>query len=264
MNVLLLLAFLFYVGSIVGYLLEVIFRRFFCKEKQWINPGFLVGPYEPLYGFGLIILFLINMIDFTFVGNETLSILFEIVLMAIGVTVLEYVTGLIFVKGLKIKLWDYSDRWGNVQGIICPVYSFLWTAVCIIYYFFISPQIMSALSWFTNNLTFSFFIGFFFGILFIDLCYTCHVVHKIRKFAKEHDIVVRYNNLKESINEFNKKQKERLGRIFPFGTNLTRFREKLDYYKDAVSKKMGLKGKKYNTQDSESVDETETQVDSEE
>lgn len=50
MNVFLTLAFLFFIGSIIGWLMELVFRKIISSGK-WINPGFLVGPYLPLYGF---------------------------------------------------------------------------------------------------------------------------------------------------------------------------------------------------------------------
>jgi len=40
MNILLVLAFLFFTGSTLGWILEVFWRRFFSKnnpEKKWIN-----------------------------------------------------------------------------------------------------------------------------------------------------------------------------------------------------------------------------------
>ena len=236
MSILLVMAFLFYVGSIVGYILEVLFRKIFYKQRKWVNTGFLIGPYEPIYGWGLIILFGISLIDLSFVGSKTLSTLFEIILMAIGVTMLEYVTGLIFNKCLRVKLWDYSDRWGNVQGLICPVYSFMWTAVCVIYYFFINPHIINAVIWFTNNITFSFFIGFFFGILFIDLTYNCHMVVKIRKYAKANGIYIDYHLLKEKVAEYDKAHGIKTNRVFPLGTNLAELDKKLEYYKEHMPK----------------------------
>ena len=231
MNVFLVLAFLFFVGSLSGFLIELFYRRVFCKDKAMINPGYLVGPYEPLYGFGLVILFFISLIDFSFIGGRGVQIVFEILLMVVSMIVLEYVTGLIFIKGFKVKLWDYSDRWGNIQGIICPAYSFLWTAIAIIYYFFIHPSIIDAVIWFTNNITFSFFIGIFFGILIIDICYTTKAVAKIRAFAKKHDIIVRYTRLKESVVQFSKTQVEKASRIIPFKDKI---KEKLEYYKAHV------------------------------
>ena len=53
MSILLKLCFLFFVGSVSGWVAELLFRRFFSSanpERKWINPGFCIGPYLPLYG----------------------------------------------------------------------------------------------------------------------------------------------------------------------------------------------------------------------
>ena len=52
----LLYLFLFLTGAFLGYLLEVLFRRFF-TAKKWVNPGFMRGPWLPLYGFGVVLMF---------------------------------------------------------------------------------------------------------------------------------------------------------------------------------------------------------------
>ena len=120
MNLFLTLAFLFLIGSVLGWGLEVIFRRFFSAHR-WVNPGFLVGPYLPLYGSSLCVLYLLAMLESLMpVENPLLKKIMLFVVMALAITALEYVAGLIFIRGMKIKLWDYSDRWGNIQGIICP------------------------------------------------------------------------------------------------------------------------------------------------
>ncbi len=57
MSGVLILAFLFFIGCILGWGIELLFRRFFSKnnpERKWINPGFLTGPWLPIYGIGLI------------------------------------------------------------------------------------------------------------------------------------------------------------------------------------------------------------------
>ena len=122
---LLVLCFLFFVGSCIGWCIEVLFRRVF-TAKKWINPGFLTGPYLPLYGFGLAGLYLICLIPVR-TGFEWLDALIIILIMGVAMTLIEYVAGLIFIKGMKIKLWDYSNRWGNIQGVICPLFSLFWT-----------------------------------------------------------------------------------------------------------------------------------------
>ena len=75
MNLFLTLAFLFFIGSVLGWVLELFFRKFFSgsnPEHKWINPGFCTGPYLPIYGFGLCALYLLARIgDAT--GLEWLS-----------------------------------------------------------------------------------------------------------------------------------------------------------------------------------------------
>ena len=66
------LAFLFFIGSTLGWALELFFRRFI-SSKKWINPGFLTGPYLPIYGFGLCALYLISKVDMRFIQNLILQ-----------------------------------------------------------------------------------------------------------------------------------------------------------------------------------------------
>ena len=49
---------LFAIGGMCGWILELFFRRI--VHKKWINPGFLNGPFIPLYGFGVVILYFIS------------------------------------------------------------------------------------------------------------------------------------------------------------------------------------------------------------
>ncbi len=216
MNVALVLAFLFYIGSSFGWFLELFFRRIIAKK--WINPGFLTGPYLPIYGIGLGTLFLLSLVDMTFVENIILRNVMIIIFMGIIMTILEYMAGLIFIKGLKVKLWDYSNMWGNIDGIICPLYTFLWTVLSAIYYFFIQNYMVDAVVWLSNNLAFSFVIGFFFGILTIDVAHSMNLVVKLRKFAQENDILVKFEELKASIREDQEKRKEKINYLFAFKT----------------------------------------------
>lgn len=216
MNVALVLAFLFYIGSSFGWVLELFFRR--TISKKWINPGFLTGPYLPIYGVGLCMLFLLSLVDMSFIAKPVLQNVMVIVFMGIVMTLIEYIAGLIFIKGMKVKLWDYSKMWGNIDGIICPLYTFLWTLLSAIYYFFIQSHMIQAVIWLSNNLAFSFVIGFFFGILTIDIAHSLNLVWKIKKFAKENNILVKFEELKASIREEQEKTKEKINYLFAFKT----------------------------------------------
>lgn len=215
MNLFLIIAFLFFCGSLTGWGLEVIYRRYFSNpEKKWINPGFLVGPYLPIYGFGLVSLFLLSMIPVDFIKSAFWQKIFLFLIMAVVVTIIEYIAGLIFIKGMNIKLWDYTNEWGNIKGIICPKYSCFWLILSAIYYFLIHPYVMDSLYWLAGHLAFSFVIGFFYGVFFIDLCYSVKLMAKIRKFAKDNEIEVRIEELKRNIRRINDEYKTKVNFIF--------------------------------------------------
>lgn len=46
------LVFLFVTISVAGWCIEVPFRSLFCRKL--VIPGFLYGPYCPIYGFGVV------------------------------------------------------------------------------------------------------------------------------------------------------------------------------------------------------------------
>ncbi|MBR5938842.1 MAG: putative ABC transporter permease [Clostridiales bacterium] len=214
MSFILLLAFLFFVGSLTGWCLELFYRRF-VSQKKWVNPGFLSGPYLPIYGFGLVLLYLIasveKYIDF---GHPVLEKLLLFFLMMVGMTIVEYIAGFFCLKYFKLRLWDYTDRWGNIQGIICPLYSFLWSILGAVYYFIIHPHILRSLEWLSNNLAFSFFIGFFYGVFLMDLSHSTRIVLAIKKFASQQQIVLHYEEIKERIGQYKESRLIKAGFIF--------------------------------------------------
>ena len=177
----------------------------------------------------LCVLYLLAMLESLMpVENPLLKKIMLFVVMALAITALEYVAGLIFIRGMKIKLWDYSDRWGNIQGIICPLFTFFWMVLSAVYYFLIHPHILNALHWLAENLAFSFGIGFFYGIFLIDVGYSTHLMVKIREFAKETNIVVRVEELREDIHDALQKKNVRRF-FFPMHGGVP-VREMLDQY----------------------------------
>lgn len=229
----LILAFLFYIGSLFGWGLEVIYRRFFSgnnPERKWINPGFLVGPYIPLYGFSLMTLYIFSWVPVGFIENNVLQKLLLFVLMALAITGLEYLGGIIFIKGMNIKLWDYSREKWNIKGIICPKFSFYWMVLSAIYYFLIHPRIIHALHWLASHLTFSFFIGFFYGIFCIDFVYSMQVLVKIRKFARENQVELRIEEFKEHMIRKRESLKIRVSFMLPLKATDGDFAEDIREY----------------------------------
>lgn len=215
-EILLALSFLFFVGAMLGWVIELFFRRFFGETKKWVNPGFLKGPYLPIYGLGLCTLFLLCRIDLGFIEAEWLRTVLLLVIMCIAMTAIEYIGGIIFIKGMKIKLWDYSHRWGNIQGIICPLFSLLWTLAGGAYYFLLDGIFFRSVGWLFDNLAFCFVVGFFFGVFTIDLVSSTGIALKIKKFAEEKQVVLHYEQLKENIVDHLTQIKEKSSFISPF------------------------------------------------
>lgn len=240
MNSFLVLTFLFFAGSLGGWILELVWRRFFSAnnpERKWINPGFLTGPYLPLYGFSLSILFALTFINVSFIEGLWLQKIVLFCFMALAITAFEYAAGLIFIKGMKIKLWDYSKCWGNVQGIICPMYTFFWWILSAVYYFLIHPKVLDWLYWFTNHLGFSFVVGFFFGVMTIDLFYTMKIMNQVRKLAGESKIIVRIENLQHHMRRLNEENKDKIHFWFSLKAEKENLEEAVKRFKEKIEKK---------------------------
>lgn len=223
-QVFLIVLYLFFFGGVGGWVLEPFFRRFFSganPERKWLNPGFLFGPCLPLYGFGTVLLFILSELDHTLFGSFSGTFWYYpvmFVVMALAMTLLEYIVGLVSFKGFHLRLWDYSKLWGNIQGIICPLFSFFWAILGALYYFLIHPYILDGLDWLSRNLAFSFFIGMFFGVFIIDVVNSAQLVVKLKKFAEDNDVIVRYEALKTHIRQQREERSLKYHFFRPFRT----------------------------------------------
>ncbi len=200
MNLFLTFAFLFSAGSSLGWLIELIYRRLF-SAKRWLNPGFLVGPYLPLYGFGLCLLYLLASLKLSFLPNEILRIVVRTLLIGLSMTAIEYIAGKIFIVGMKVKLWDYSKKPGNIEGLICPEFSLYWTLLGALYCFLIHSFFVTSVAGFLMHPLLYFLEGIYYGVLLVDVFWSMHLLARIRNFAKEHQIVVRLEEFKKTVAE---------------------------------------------------------------
>lgn len=230
----LLFVYLFFIGSLLGWCIELVWRRLY--HKKWINPGFLVGPYLPIYGFGLSLLTGVHLL----LQNYEINDLFEILIMGLIMTVLELVTGLIFLKQ-GIRLWDYRDRKFNYKGVICPIFTVIWTAVGAVYYFFLSEPVVNALRWFTTNISFSYVLGIFTGVIVIDFIYSTKFYKKIKKFAKNNSIDIMSEKFKEYLKDIHVNAKEKASFLNPFRQTVNLIDSLTDFIKNDNYKNKGKK-----------------------
>ncbi|MBO5525198.1 MAG: putative ABC transporter permease [Clostridia bacterium] len=238
MNEFIAISSLFFTGGFLGWIMEVFWRRFVShrKEHKWINPGFLKGPILPIYGFGLAGLYEIKRILCMVFPQTWWATVCILAIMILGMTLIEYVGGIVFIKGLGIKLWDYSDQWGNIQGVICPLYSLFWGIVAVLYYFLIDPiavkYVELCASWQWSLLL----IGLLGGIALVDFAQSVDLSMRIRAFAKKHSIVVNFEKMKTSVTEWREQHKIR-PKFVRFVT-MEELKEGLQYHLDGLLKNL--------------------------
>ncbi len=217
MSIFLTLAYLFFIGSVMGWLLELLFRNMTRSGGKLVNPGFCTGPYLPIYGFGLCTLYLLASLEqFQWFSSPFWNKAVLFAAMAVCMTAIEYIAGLFCLKCFKLRLWDYSTMWGNIQGIICPLFSFFWAVLGALYYFLIHPNILKGLEWLSQNLAFSFVIGMFFGVFTVDVAHSAQLVVKLKRFAEENDVVVKYEALKQQIRSAREQTSQKYHFFTPF------------------------------------------------
>ena len=182
MSYLVIISTLFVIGSLGGWVIELFFRRF-VSQKKWMNPGFLTGPYLPIYGFGVLVLYAVSNIPLGIDGHIW-DVIIRIIIIGVGMSLIEFIAGLIFIKGLGIKLWDYSNRKGNIMGIICPSFSIIWLIVGSLYYFSLNPVLVQGITWIAENLIYTYFIGAVIGAMIVDFAYSIHLATKLKVFKE--------------------------------------------------------------------------------
>ena len=101
---------LFMSYSILGWILEVLGK--FITKGKFVNRGFLIGPYCPIYGTGGL---LMNILLKKYINDKLVLFIMAIIICSI----LEYVTSYIMEKLFHIRWWDYSNYKFNINGRIC-------------------------------------------------------------------------------------------------------------------------------------------------
>lgn len=113
----------FGIYSFAGWIIEVIYRSF--TRKKFINPGFLFGPFVPVYGIGAMFIILMqNLIS-------PLNIAYQFIIYTVVLTVIEYITGEIFERIFKLQLWDYSEMKFNFKGKVSLLFSLCWGVLAV-------------------------------------------------------------------------------------------------------------------------------------
>ena len=165
----------FFVYGFLGWCTEVSFAA--CKERKFVNRGFLNGPICPIYGIGVGIV-----VQFLTPYKENLVLLY--IASVVMVTALEWVTGFILEKIFHNKWWDYSKMPLNLNGYVCLLFSLIWGVACVLIVDFIHPLIHKVLSWipFPVGMTLIVVLSI---VMFVDLYVTASTILKMNKHLEK-------------------------------------------------------------------------------
>lgn len=172
----------FLIYSCLGWVVEVAYQAI--TKGIVVNRGFLNGPVCPIYGFGAsAILLLLSGIGGRPEKVNALAVFAAGVLLA---TAVELLGGWVLDKLFHARWWDYRDRKFNLNGYICPEFSFYWGVGVLILVRVIHPFV-SGLGTFRHMPTAA-------GVVILALLYAAYIADVVvsvlimvglnRKFAE--------------------------------------------------------------------------------
>ena len=194
---------LFLIYSFIGWTIEVVCKK--VETGRFINRGFLIGPYCPIYGCGGIIITL-TLTKY----NESPIILFVMAMFICAV--LEYMTSYLLEKLFKARWWDYTKYKYNINGRIAleTMIPFGLLGCFIIY--LLNPILNSALLFMNDNI--AQVLAIILAALFIlDLFVSFKIMSNFKNAA------IQFKN-KDNTEEITKKVKEILMKKSPFTKRL--------------------------------------------
>ena len=175
----------FLIYSFIGWIIEVAFHA--VTLGKVVNRGFLNGPICPVYGFGMLLVLMIN--HLLPVSEKTLEVNIWLVFIsgALFTTIVELIAGWALDKLFHARWWDYSDMPLNLHGYICLAFSIIWGISVMIAVRFVHP-LVNSFSPVIIPARFGWWIlGLLYTVVFVDLGITIATVRGLNKELKKID-----------------------------------------------------------------------------
>ena len=182
----------FFIYAVLGWGIEVIYAA--GKRGEFVNRGFLNGPYCPIYGIGaILVIFLLDS-----VANNLLYLFLGSVLIT---TALELLVGFLLAQIFQQKWWDYSEMPFNIGGYVCLLFSLKWGVACLILVDRIHPNVSSLINLIPQTLSEGLLLVF--SILLIsDFLATVNLILELnRKLKTINKIALKIRESSDSIGE---------------------------------------------------------------
>ena len=166
---------LFMTYSVLGWILEVSCKL--VEKKKFINRGFLIGPYCPIYGWGALMM--------TLLLKKYLNDIFTLFIMNILIcSILEYFTSYFLEVIFKARWWDYSNKKFNINGRICLETMIPFGLFGLLVMYVINPIIFNILNMIPISIIYFISIVLFL-LLLIDTITSYSIITKIKNINKK-------------------------------------------------------------------------------
>ena len=181
---------LFMIYSVIGWLIEIVAVG--TEKKKFINRGFMIGPYLPIYGSSSIIMIF-------YLNHYKDNIITVFLLAVIVCSIMEYLVSYIMEKMFNARWWDYSTRKFNINGRVCLTNAFAFGLLGVLLIYIVNPFLEEILFKLNDNVLI--LISLWLFVVFItDLVISLDVTFKLKN---------KINKLKkDNTEEFNIKVKE--------------------------------------------------------
>lgn len=188
----------FYFYCVVGWIFETSYVSL--KERNYVNRGFLKGPWLPLYGSGALVILLATLP----VRDNKIAVYF---IGAAAATLLEYVTGVLMVKIFRVRYWDYSNQKIQFQGHICLSSSIAWGALSLLLVYVIHRPVEKLVLSLSENVISVIAVAVT-AVLIFDFANALRQALDLRKTILEFAVFVK-DNLEERAGEIKDSLEER-------------------------------------------------------
>lgn len=127
----------FFLYAFIGWVLESLYCLY--DLGYFTKRGFLLGPLCPIYGFGAIMLIAF----FKNYKNHSIKLF---IYASVIFSIFEYFVSFYLEAVFKIKCWDYSSEFFNLNGRISIFFSVVWGFAAILFVNKVHPFIESHLN----------------------------------------------------------------------------------------------------------------------
>ena len=166
---------MFLIYSVAGWIMECTLS--IIQKHKFVNRGFLIGPYCPIYGVGVVS---VHLLLSRFANN--IPLLFILGTLICGT--LEYMTSFFMEKIFHARWWDYSQKKFNINGRVCLETLIPFGVLSTLIISFVNPWILDKLHMISEN-TLNYLTIAILLVYLIDSFVSFNIILRFKNLSKQ-------------------------------------------------------------------------------